>query len=554
MSLNQNKNPVRVALYVRVSTTMQATDGFSIDAQTETLTQYCKNLGYDIYHVYIDKGLSGSSMGKRPGLLQLLEDAEQQKFEKVYVWKLSRLARNLGDLITIVDQFQQQNIDFHSYSENFEVTTSTGLFMMQLLAAVSEYEKNIIVDNVKLGQAQRAMSGYTNGARVLGYDKPDTPKEPIKINEYEAEIVKTIFDLYLKSYGLRSIANKINHRGFRTKRGNTFSTDAIKQILQNPVYAGMVRFNNYVDWAKKRRRGKNENPILVEGQHEAIISKEQWDAVKVKMKQRSYTPKVLGDGSNILTGLVKCPQCGSSTIASNTTNRLKDGTKRQIRYYSCQQFRYKGSSVCSANSVRADDIEERVKSEILKLLNQPFILKKVVASANNRAHEASISKQKQQPQLEEDIIELSNQIVRLQAASEADPEVKAMLSQRISDMQVELSNKKKQMNQIEIEPVKTTGYNIYSERELEKVLEQLQAAFEKGDKMKIKQMYLTIIDKITFEKVKGRRKIDKLTIYLKKDIGNTLLENYNTSEASDDEASLSLYSEGIRIHSTNETL
>ena len=549
MISNLKTHPIKVALYVRVSSEMQV-DGFSIDGQTETLTQHCKNLGFEIYNIYVDKGISGSSMNKRPSLLKMLEDAKQNKFQKIYVWKLSRLARNVRDLISIVEDLQVNNVDFHSLSENFEVTTSTGMFMMQLLSAVSEYELNILRDNVKLGQAQRAMSGYTNGTNVLGYDKAKSPKEPIQINEYEAEIIKNIYQLYLQGNGLRSIANSINHSGHRTKRGNSFSTDAIKRILTNPIYTGMVRFNQYVDWNKKRRKGKNDNPIIVEGLHEAIIAKEQWEAVQEKMKQRSFTPRVLGDGSNLLTGVLKCPKCGSSQIAMNTTNYLKDGTKKRIRYYSCQEFRTKGSSVCSANSVRAEDIEQMVEIEILSLLNQPDILKMVVAEANRRGQESKISLKKQHPKLEEDIIELSSQLTRLQQASEADEEVKSMLEHRIAEIKEELSSKKKSLNKMQEQPKETITEPKYNVYELEKVLSYLETALKKADKMKIKQLYLTVIEKITFEKVKGRRKIDAITIHLKKEIGTTLLENYKTSEALQNGASLSSYSKGIIINST----
>lgn len=548
MTLHQNNKKISVALYARVSTEMQAVDGFSTDAQVETLTQHCKHQGYDIYNVYIDRGLSGSNVSKRPALLTMLEDAKQQKFDKIFVWKLSRLARNTRDLLGIVEDLQKYNIDFHSLSENFQINNSTGMFMMQMLSAVSEYEKNIIVDQVKLGQAQRAIQGFSNGARVLGYDKPRKPREPIKVNEYEAEIIKQIFNLYERGNGLRSIANTLNKQGRRTKRDNAFSTDAVKRILNNPLYAGKIRFNQYVDWEKKRRKGKNDTPILVDGKHEAIIDKDQWKNVQERMKQRSFTPKVVGDGSNLLTGILKCPQCGSAMMASTTTNTLKGGTKKRIRYYSCQMFRSKGASVCSANSIRADDIEAKVQEQILKLLNQPSVLKEVVKETNERIRQTQTSLNKQHPKLEEDIVELSNQVVRLQEASKADNEVKTILEPRIQEISMELQKKKSQLLKLkENTGTSTEISDIYHEEELEKVLYKLQEEFTHQNKMKIKQMYLVLIDKITFEKEKGKRTIDNFTIYLKKDVGTILLENMNLSEASKNEASLSLCSEGIII-------
>ncbi|WP_271400309.1 recombinase family protein [Salinicoccus roseus] len=539
---------IKVALYARVSTAMQASDGFSIDAQIETLTQHCKKLGYDIYNIYIDKGLSGSDMSKRSSLLNMLEDAKQQKFDKVYVWKLSRLARNVRDLISMVEVLQDHSVDFHSYSESFEVTTSTGMFMMQMLAAVSEYERNIIIDNVKLGQAQRAMNGYTNGKLPLGYNKPDSPRIPIEINPYEAEIIKQIFNMYEAGHGLRSIANSLNQKGYRTKKGNAFSITAIKTVLTNPIYSGMVRFNQYLDYAKHGRKFKNENPILVEGKHEAIISKEQWENVQDKLQQRFFMPKVMGDGSNLLTGILRCPQCSSAMMAANTTNTLKDGTKKRIRYYSCQQFRAKGSTVCSANSVRADDIEGMIQSNIIQLINQPTILNMVVEENNQRIQKEQMALKRQHPQLEADIIELGEKITRLKNAAAADEDVHTMLQPEIESLRTELESNKMliQSHHAKVEGT-IEDSKTYSEEELKQILEKLSRSFSAKNKMQIKKMYLTIIDKVTFSKKKGNRKIEDITIHLKKEIGTVLLENMNTSGASEKEAPLSLFSEGIII-------
>ncbi|KMS30207.1 zinc ribbon domain-containing protein, partial [Staphylococcus aureus] len=95
-----------------------------------------------------------------------------------------------------------------------------------------------------------------------------------------------------------------------------------------------------------------------------IISQSLWDKVQARKKQVSEKPQVHGKGINILTGLISCPQCSASMSASTTVNTLKDGTKKRIRYYSCSNFRNKGSKVCSANSVRADVIEKYVMDQI----------------------------------------------------------------------------------------------------------------------------------------------------------------------------------------------
>ena len=93
----------RVAIYVRVSTTEQALEGYSIPAQLSLLKKYAETYKYIIYKIYQDAGISGKNIEDRPGLLQLIEDAKLEKFDLVMIWKLSRLSRSLLDLLSVVN-------------------------------------------------------------------------------------------------------------------------------------------------------------------------------------------------------------------------------------------------------------------------------------------------------------------------------------------------------------------------------------------------------------------------------------------------------------------
>lgn len=145
-----------IAIYVRVSTEEQALEGYSIDAQTETLSKYCKDNGKIIHKVYVDGGISGKSTDGRFALQQMLDDAKKGEFDEVIVWKISRLSRKTLDLLRIVEELNRNNITFYSYSEKFEINTAMGRFMLQMMGAVAELERNTTVDNVKLGMKQRA--------------------------------------------------------------------------------------------------------------------------------------------------------------------------------------------------------------------------------------------------------------------------------------------------------------------------------------------------------------------------------------------------------------
>lgn len=382
--------PARVAIYARVSTEEQAEHGYSIDAQLDTLKNFCKMQQKVIVNEYVDRGVSGKSMEGRFELKRLLRDAKNGEFDEVIVWKINRLARKTIDLLKIVDTLNKHNVSFRSFSENFETQTPMGKFALQMMGAVGKLERNTIVDNVKMGMKQRARTGRWNGRAVLGYKSVDVAGREKKSKETrleivpdEAAIIRKIFELYASGKGLRAIANQLNHEGHKTKKGNPFSTIAIKDIITNPIFAGKIRYNRFENWNEKRRKCKNNEPIIVDGDHEAIISEALWEKVQMLQKSKSKIAPRTFDGQYTLTGLIRCPEYGAPMVANRTKNRLKDGTHVIRRYYSCSNFRNKGTAVCHANSVQADYAEKHVSDRIKKAILNPNILKDIVANINN---------------------------------------------------------------------------------------------------------------------------------------------------------------------------
>ncbi|SEG23186.1 recombinase family protein [Paenibacillus sp. UNC499MF] len=197
----------------------------------------------------------------------------------------------------------------------------------------------------------------------------------IVVVEVEAIIIHKIFELYATWRGLKSIANELNHTGYKTKTGNTFSTTAIKEILHNPFYNGKIRYNRYENWSNKRRRGKSEEPIIADGKHEAIIHDALWEKVQLLLQKKTFTPSRIFDGEFLLSGLIRCPKCGAAMVASRTRSKTKAGEIVNRLYYSCGAFRSKGSSVCSANSIRKQEAEEEVMNRLVRVLSKDLILK-----------------------------------------------------------------------------------------------------------------------------------------------------------------------------------
>lgn len=135
------KNTNKVAIYVRVSTTSQAEEGYSIDEQKDKLEAYCKIKDWKIYDTYIDGGFSGSNT-KRPELERLINDAKRKRFDIVLVYKLDRLSRSQKDtLFLIEDVFLKNDVAFISLQENFDTST----LLVRHLLVCSQYSPSLSV-------------------------------------------------------------------------------------------------------------------------------------------------------------------------------------------------------------------------------------------------------------------------------------------------------------------------------------------------------------------------------------------------------------------------
>ncbi|MFS0556372.1 recombinase family protein [Brevibacillus sp. 179-C9.3 HS] len=447
---------VRVAIYARVSTEEQAEHGYSIDAQIETLRNYCMLNNKIIYKEYVDRGVSGKSIEGRFELQRLLKDVEDGHIDEIVVWKINRLARKMIDLLKMVDHFSKYKAVFRSFTENFETETAMGKFALQMLGAVGELERNTIVENVKMGMKQRARTGSHNGGVALGYrsvSKGDKRSRDtsLEIVPEEAALVRRIFDLYASGKGLRAIANQLNHDGYKTKKGNPFSTTAIKEIVTNPLYTGIIRYNRFENWNEHRRKGKSDNTIIVEGNHEAIIPRELWEKVQILHTEKSKINPRVFDGQYLLTGLIRCPECGAPMVANRTKNKLKNGTVIIRRYYSCSNFRNKGTAVCHANSVGADYAEQHVLDRIRYVISNPQFLQNLVDAINNRKTNSIVPLQKEKCSIEASLAAIEDKRKKYFALYEEDAIDREMFVTRLDQLTTETEMLHRRQSEIEYE-------------------------------------------------------------------------------------------------------
>lgn len=220
-----------VALYIRVSTDEQV-DGYSIDGQMDMLKAFCRRHNLTLYKAYIDAGKSAKSIQGRPLLQQLLVDAQQGCFQNVLVWKLNRLSRNHSDLLHMVKILNKSNVGIKSVTEDINTDTTMGSFVVQVLSAIAELEREQICDNVRLAVQERNRQGcWNSGNMVLGYrwhKNPDPGQQQLEVVEPEAELVRTIFTMYADGLGYKAITKRLNAAGYLTKKGLAFGIAGVR--------------------------------------------------------------------------------------------------------------------------------------------------------------------------------------------------------------------------------------------------------------------------------------------------------------------------------------
>jgi site-specific DNA recombinase len=336
-----DKQPkLKAALYIRVSTEEQAQDGQSASAQEETLKQYCRAFGIEVAEIYRDLGLSGKSLRDRIGLKKLMEDCGNNSFNMVLVWKISRLSRNLKDLLYLIDFFERHSVHFASCSEKFDTSTPVGRMTLQLLGSIAEFERNTIVENVKLGLKEFARKGG-KAASLLGYDNID---KKLVINEGEAAVVKMIFDLYTNSgMNYSAIAEHLNRLGYKTKRGSSFRSSGISYIIHNPAYIGV------------NRHGRNtDGEYCISGSHPAIINEDVWNKAQSVKNNKSYNRGSYRDAGSLRVP-VNCLQCK---------------TAMKVFYSVAKGKKYKYLRCCSCSSyVNYGKLEKAAAEALLKAID-----------------------------------------------------------------------------------------------------------------------------------------------------------------------------------------
>jgi site-specific DNA recombinase len=465
---------MNVALYVRVSTQEQATEGYSIGEQTERLKKYSEAHGWDVYKIYTDPGYSGANM-TRPALMMMISDAAAGKFEKVIVYKLDRLSRSQKDTLMIIeDILLANNVDFISMSENFDTSTPFGKAIMGILAVFAQLEREQIKERLKMGKEARAKKGKFSGGGGIPYGYDLVEKELV-INSYEAMVVQKIFDYAQEGKGLRQIANILNEEGFRSKKSE-WNPPSVRNVLYSKAYLGCIKFRK--KW--------------IEGNHEPIISADQYESVhKILDKRKNDIKCNMNPGkiSSSLGGLIYCAQCGGKYYR-NTISLHRNGTIYKYIRYTCQGRQPRGNPKfkdvkCKNKVWDLEELTGLVYEELMKLSSDPEYFNQIKSSPakidNIRAIKAELSK----------IDDQVSKLVDLYAVESMPVEI---IKSKIDDL-----DSKKRILQEELIKAEDEKQKESEIKELKKIIKMIPGLLKNGTNSEIHAVVSELIDKILID-------------------------------------------------------
>jgi len=246
---------MKAALYIRVSTDKQASEGSSLEVQEEKLRKFCEFQNWDVYRLYADRGISGKDT-ERPAFQTLMADARAKQFDVIVVAKLDRFGRSLRDLINSIHELDALKIQFTSINDNINTTTPNGKLLFHVLGAFAEFEREIIRERMMAGIAKAKQEGRQIGRVPMGYK---VINGDVLIDSEKAELVKGIF----KAYAAGETAWKISTR-------LEIKPSTVSYILKNRFYADSK----------------------MNGRHEPLVRPEVFEAIQPVLQnhRRPYQP------------------------------------------------------------------------------------------------------------------------------------------------------------------------------------------------------------------------------------------------------------------------
>lgn len=369
--LNNLPKRKRVCAYARVSLEKES----MIHSLSYQVSYYQRLIqshsDWEFAGIFSDEGLTGTK-ANRPGFKRMLSSCREGKVDMVLVKSISRFARNTVDLLGACRELKELGIDVYFEEQRIHSLSYEGELMLSLQASIAQEESRSMSENIKWKIRKDMQEGKPPRNRALGYE---IKGRVVRIIPKEAEIVKLIFRLYLEGNGEMRIARYLNEHGLKNWSGMPFRPNGIRPIITNRHYTGDLLLQktykeNHI--TKKKVQNNGELPqYLVENNHEALISREDFERAQAILRERNehFNISKETDPTYPFSGLIRCGCCGGGF------RRRKCNGKA---YYMCKNRINKGFEPCDSRQIPEGELE-RMAREVLgtKELDEAILREKV---------------------------------------------------------------------------------------------------------------------------------------------------------------------------------
>ena len=358
------KKKQRVAAYCRVSTDHEEQLG-SFANQVEYYTNLInKNPDYEMAGIFADEGISGTGTKKRTGFMSMIQACEEGKVDLVITKSISRFARNTQDCLHYSRHLKNLGIPISFEKENINTMDASGELLFTILSSLAQEESRNISENTAWGIRSKFRKGIPqiNADNFMGYDKDDGGH--LIINLDQAEVVARIYREFLEGWTPSEIARRLNEDGIPGVTGEPrWVPITILRMLQNEKYKGdLLMQKTYTsDFLNKVQEG-NEGQLeqyLVVDDHEAIVSREDWEAAQLEIERQQLFKRKHGikDMSsciyNPFYAKVFCGTCGGKYIRKNWKGNRE-------AFWKCTHAEKANGKTCSSENIGEETLKQTV--------------------------------------------------------------------------------------------------------------------------------------------------------------------------------------------------
>lgn len=402
-----------------------------------TLLEVAKKQDLNIVEIK-EEVVSGDSITKRPKMIQLLEEVENNTYDAVLCMDIDRLGRgDMQDQGKIINTFKESKTLIITPDKTYDLNNDLDEEMTEFKTFFARRELKVITKRMQRGRVKSIEEGnFIGSVAPLGYKfkYDEYGKRHMIIDEETVPIIQIVFDMYLNGEGSFRIMKKLNTLGYRTATGQEFTENAVRRIIKNRTYCGYVTWFEYKRKGTKTRKNKESDILVCKGKHKPIISEEDWNKAQEIRKNHSIpATKNSRKLVNPLAGIVKCSQCKRTMV--NTLSTYKSGN--YANFIACKKCYGVGASklevvegeILNALELKLQEIKKELNSTNLEVeKNESLnILEKTLTSLKNEEKELDKQKNKLHDLLERGVYDVDTFLERQQTLAGKKEEIQTAI-------------------------------------------------------------------------------------------------------------------------------